>query len=52
MRSINPIRYIALAVKEISIQQANSPIPEIPLVFQTETCRQQPPRRTSATAND
>jgi len=51
MRSINPIRYIALAVKEISIQQANSPIPETPSVFQTETCRQQPPR-TSATVND
>jgi hypothetical protein len=34
MRSINPIGYIALAVKEISIQQANSPIPEIPLFLQ------------------
>jgi hypothetical protein len=44
MRSINPICYIGIAVKEISIQQANSPIPEISLVFPTETCRQKSPK--------
>jgi hypothetical protein len=33
MRSINPIRYIALAVKEISIQQANDPNSRDPFSF-------------------